>query len=176
MADLKAKYQSRVLALANAHRLITEAGWRSTSLAEVLRTVLGPYLDRISFEGPNVDLEPDPTFSVSAALHELADNAVKHGSLSRQQGRLDLGWSLAHTEQGTALVFNWVERGGPPARRPRRLGFGSRLIALVIERQMNGKVERSYGRAGLTVRMTIPLTHQRWPTSAVGKASEKAEA
>jgi len=176
MADLKAKYQSRVLALANAHRLITEAGWRSTSLAEVLRTVLGPYLDRISFDGPSVDLEPDPTFSVSAALHELADNAVKHGSLSRQQGRLDLSWSLAHTEQGTALIFNWIERGGRPARRPRRLGFGSRLIGLVIERQMNGKVERSYGRAGLTVRMTIPLTHQRWPTSAAGKAGEKAEA
>jgi two-component sensor histidine kinase len=176
MADLKAKYQARVLALANAHRLITEAGWKSTSLAELLRVVLGPYLDRISFDGPNVDLEPDPTFSLSAALHELADNAVKHGSLSRQQGRIELSWSLARTEQGTALIFDWIERGGRPARRSRRRGFGSRLISLVIERQMNGKVERSYGRAGLAVRMSIPLTHQRWPTSAVGPASPKVDA
>ena len=176
MADLKAKYQARVLALANAHRLITEAGWKSTSLAELLRVVLGPYLDRISFDGPNVDLEPDPTFSLSAALHELADNAVKHGSLSRQQGRLELSWSLARAEPGRALIFNWVERGGRPARRSRRRGFGSRLISLVIERQMNGKVERNYGRAGLAVRMSIPLTHQRWPTLAAGPASPKADA
>jgi len=176
MADLKAKYQARVLALANAHRLITEAGWKSTSLAELLRVVLGPYLDRISFDGPNVDLEPDPTFSLSAALHELADNAVKHGSLSRQQGRIDLSWSLARAEPGTALIFNWVERGGRPARRSRRRGFGSRLISLVIERQMNGKVERNYGRAGLAVRMSIPLTHQRWPAPAAGPASPKADA
>jgi len=176
MADLKAKYQARVLALANAHRLITEAGWKSTSLAELLRVVLGPYLDRISFDGPNVDLEPDPTFSLSAALHELADNAVKHGSLSRQQGRIDLSWSLARAEPGTALIFNWVERGGRPARRSRRRGFGSRLISLVIERQMNGKVERNYGRAGLAVRMYIPLTHQRWPAPAAGPASPKADA
>jgi len=176
MADLKAKYQARVLALANAHRLITEAGWKSTSLAELLRVVLGPYLDRISFDGPNVDLEPDPTFSLSAALHELADNAVKHGSLSRQQGRIDLSWSLARAEPGTALIFNWLERGGRPARRSRRRGFGSRLISLVIERQMNGKVERNYGRAGLAVRMSIPLTHQRWPAPAAGPASPKADA
>ena len=176
MADLKAKYQARVLALANAHRLITEAGWKSTSLAELLRVVLGPYLDRISFDGPNVDLEPDPTFSLSAALHELADNAVKHGSLSRQQGRIDLSWSLARAEPGTALIFNWLERGGRPARRSRRRGFGSRLISLVIERQMNGKVERNYGRAGLAVRMYIPLTHQRWPAPAAGPASPKADA
>ncbi len=176
MADLKAKYQARVLALANAHRLITEAGWRSTSLADLLRVVLGPYLDRISFNGPNVDLDPDPTFSLSAALHELADNAVKHGSLSRQQGRLELNWSVARTEQGMSLIFNWAERNGRPARRPRRLGFGSRLIGLVIERQMNGEVQRTYGREGLSVRMTIPLTHERWPTPAAAQASQSAGA
>ena len=70
------------MALANAHRLITEAGWKSTALNDLLRVVLGPFLDRTSFRGPHVDLEPDPTFSLSAALHELASNAVKHGSLS----------------------------------------------------------------------------------------------
>ncbi|HML07831.1 MAG TPA: HWE histidine kinase domain-containing protein [Xanthobacteraceae bacterium] len=166
MAELTSKYQARVLALANAHRLITEAGWRTTSLAELLRVVLGPYLDRTSFTGPNVDLAPDPTFSLSAALHELAANAIKHGSLSRRQGRLELSWSVAGTERGSILTLDWIERNGPPARRPRRVGFGSRLIGLVIERQMNGEVRRSYGRAGLSVRMIVPLAHERWPIPA----------
>ena len=52
VADLVPKYEARVLALANAHRLITEGGWKSTSLNELLNTLLAPYLDRISFGGP----------------------------------------------------------------------------------------------------------------------------
>jgi len=179
MADLEAKYRARVLAMANAHRLITEAGWKSTALVDLLRVVLGPYLERISFAGPNVDLEPDPTFSLGAALHELADNAVKHGSLSRQQGRLELSWSVGRAPRGVTLTFNWIERNGRPARRPRRprrSGFGSRLIGLVIERQMNGEVHRTYGRDGLSLRMIVPLTHERWPTQPAAPASRPADA
>jgi PAS domain S-box-containing protein len=176
MAELMSNYQARVMALANAHRLITEAGWKSTSLHELLRVLLGPYLDRTSFAGPNVDLEPDPTFSLSAALHELASNAIKHGGLSRPQGRLELNWSVARTRRGMTLTFDWIERNGPPARRPRRTGFGSRLIGLVIERQMNGEVHPSYTREGFSIRMIVPLTHERWPTQAVDTATQSETA
>jgi PAS domain S-box-containing protein len=176
MTELVSKYQARVLALANAHRLITEAGWKSTPLIELLRVVLGAYLDRTTFAGPDVDLEPDPTFSLSAALHELAVNAIKHGSLSRPQGRLELSWSVARTRRGMTLTFDWVERNGPPARRPRRSGFGARLIGLVIERQMNGEVHSSYTRAGFSTRMIVPLTHERWPTQEITTASQAENA
>ena len=46
----------------------------------------------------------------------------------------------------------------------RARGRVTNLIGLVIERQMNGEVQRSYSRQGLSVRMTVPLTHERWPT------------
>src|SRR4029077_8731046 len=39
VADLSSKYEARVLALANAHRLITEGGWQSTSLKDLLRVL-----------------------------------------------------------------------------------------------------------------------------------------
>src|SRR5207248_7786891 len=54
LTELVAKYEARVLALANAHRLITEGGWKSTSLSELLSTLLAPFIDRIAIEGPNV--------------------------------------------------------------------------------------------------------------------------
>jgi PAS domain S-box-containing protein len=176
MAELTSNYQARVMALANAHRLITEAGWKSTALNDLLRVVLGPFLDRTSFRGPHVDLEPDPTFSLSAALHELASNAVKHGSLSIPQGRLDLNWSVAPSHRGMTLTFDWIERNGPPTRRPRRTGFGSRLIGLVIERQMNGEVHTTYTRDGFSIRMVVPLTHERWPTRAMDTATQSESA
>ena len=80
--DLAGKYQARVLAMGNAHRLITESGGKSIPIIELLHVVLGPYIDRVSFDGPNIELEPDPVFNLSAALHELATNAIKYGSLS----------------------------------------------------------------------------------------------
>ncbi len=164
IADLASKYRARVLALANAQRLITEGGGQSIPMMDLLNVLLGPYLDRINFTGPNVELESDPVFNLSSALHELADNAVKHGSLSRPKGHLDLSWSVSRTARGMTLALDWVERNGPPTRRPRKLGFGSRLISLVIERQLNGEVTRAFKRAGLAVHMVIPLTHERWPT------------
>ena len=63
------------------------------------------------------------------------------------------------------LTLDWVERNGPPARRPRKLGFGSRLVTLVIERQLNGEVHRTFARGGLIVHMVVPLTHERWPSA-----------
>jgi len=169
--DLTSKYQARVLAMANAHRLITEGGWKSIPIMELLNVVLGPYIDRASINGPNIDLEPDPVFNLSAALHELAANAIKHGSLSRPKGQLDLVWSVDRTQRGMTLALDWVEKNGPPARRPRRVGFGSRLIDLVIERQLNGEVTRTYSRKGLAVKMLVPLTHERWPSPATATAS-----
>jgi two-component sensor histidine kinase len=163
VAELVTKYEARVLALANAHRLITEGGWRSTSLNELLNTLLAPFLDRISFNGPNVFLEPDPTFGLSMAMHELATNAGKHGSLSVRGGRVDVQWSVTRTQRGLTLVLDWKESHGPAPKRNRRPGFGSRLINMVIERQLNGQVQQSYGPKGLEARLTVPLTHERWP-------------
>ena len=161
--DLTSKYQARVLAMANAHRLITEGGWKSIPIMELLYVVLGPYIDRVLFDGPNFDLEPDPVFHLSAALHELAANAIKYGSLSRPKGQLELRWSVSRAQRGTTLSLDWVEKNGPPARRPRKLGFGMRLLDLVIRRQLNGEVGYSYSRKGLSVKLAVPLTHERWP-------------
>ena len=162
--DLTSKYQARVLAMANAHRLITEGGWKSIPIMELIYVILGPYIDRVSCEGPNFDLDPDPVFHLSATLHELAANAIKHGSLSRPKGQLELRWSVSRAQRGTTLSLDWIEKNGPPARRPRKLGFGMRLIDLVIRRQLNGEVAYSYSRRGLSVKLAVPLTHERWPS------------
>ncbi len=163
VSDLVTKYEARVLALANAHRLITEAGWRSTSLAELLRVLLAPYLDRVTLSGPDVFLEPDPSFALSSAVHELATNAGKYGSLSDPAGRLEVSWAVDRTQQGLTLELDWKERGGPPPKRVRKPGFGSRLIGMVIQRQLNGEVHRTLRPEGLDARLIVPLTHERWP-------------
>jgi two-component sensor histidine kinase len=163
--DLVTKYEARVLAIANAHRLVSEGGWKAASLTELLNTLLAPYLDRISFTGPNVFLEPDATFGLSMAVHELASNASNYGSLSRRPGVVAVTWSVDRTERGLTLVFDWAERLGPPPQKARRAGFGSQLINMVIERQLNGEVHQTFGDKGFDAKLIVPLTHERWPGS-----------
>ena len=96
-------------------------------------------------------------------MHELATNASKYGSLSGAAGRLEVNWTVNRTERGLALELHWSERGGPAPKRARKTGFGSRLIEMVIQRQLNGEVERTFGPKGLDARLVLPLTHERWP-------------
>ena len=173
LPELITKYEARVLALANAHRLITEGGWRSTSIADLLRVLLAPYLERVTLTGPEVYLEPDPSFALSSAVHELATNASKYGSLSVAAGRLEVNWTVNRTERGMVLELQWRERGGPPPRRTRKASFGSRLIEMVIQRQLNGDVTRSFGPKGLDAGLTIPLTHERWPQPVANVPTEE---
>jgi PAS domain S-box-containing protein len=176
LADLVTKYEARVHSLANAHRLITEGGWRSTPIADLLRVLLAPYLERVTLDGPEVFLQPDPSFALSSAVHELTTNASKYGSLSAPDGRLDVRWTVERTERGLALDLRWSERGGPPPKRSRRPGFGSRLIEMVIQRQLDGEVTRAFGAHGLDARLIVPLTHERWPEAASGQDAERQDA
>ena len=162
IAELAPKFEARVMALANAHRLITEGGWKAASLTEILQTSLAASRDRVSLSGHDLMLEPDPTFGLSMAVHELATNARRHGSLSARSGRVDLSWRVERTDQGLALMLDWKERNGPPPKRRRRAGFGAKLIDTVIERQLNGTVTRSFAAAGLAASLLIPLARERW--------------
>jgi two-component system CheB/CheR fusion protein len=104
------------------------------------------------------------------AIHELATNATKYGSLSHRSGRVEVTWQVQRTDLGLTLILGWMEREGPPPKRQRRSGFGSRLINMVIERQLNGSVRMAFDPAGLNAELTVPLTHERWP-GAVARSS-----
>jgi two-component sensor histidine kinase len=160
--DLANKFEGRVLALATAHRLVTEAGWTPTSLVRLLTTLLTPHLGRVTFQGADVLVEPDSAFGLSMALHELLTNARQHGSLWSPTGRVNVAWLVTRTRLGLTLNVEWKETGGPAPRRQRRAGFGSRVVRMAIERQLNGQVEQIFKPEGLVVHLTVPLTQERW--------------
>jgi two-component sensor histidine kinase len=166
IGELTSKYEARVLALANAHRVIAEGGWQPASLLELLGTQLAPCMDRVTMNGPNVYLEPASAFALSTVVHEFLTNAIKYGSLSALAGRVDLKWTVERTEHGTMLRLDWHEHGGPAPKRTQRTGFGSRLINTMIERQMGGEIRRTFQPDGLRCRLSVPLTHERWPHPA----------
>ena len=121
-------FRDRLQALASAHDVLLQTSWVGAPLDDIARAVLSQSsaLERIDIDGPRVRFGPRATLSVSLLLHELATNAVKYGALSSETGRIGVTWRIDPAEN--ALVFSWSETGGPPAREPTRLGFGTRLL------------------------------------------------
>jgi two-component sensor histidine kinase len=156
--DREMKFGARLAALAGAHALILEGGWQKASLRALLQTTLAPYIERVSFTGPDVHLPADAAFSFAMALHELATNANKYGALSDPAGRLLIESNSVPDALGRKLVLVWKECDGPPPPEVvESEGFGSRLIAQVVERQLNGKVTRATEPDGLRITIEFPI-------------------
>lgn len=144
-------FESRLTALAAAHNLLTRSNWGDTSLAELARETLqatSAHDGRIRLEGPPVILQPKQAVTLAMALHELCTNAIKYGALSTTTGHVDLHWSvLGNPEPRLTLV--WQESGGPPVERPRRRGFGSRMVLQALAHEFECQVTMDFRPEGL---------------------------
>ncbi|MDP1874479.1 CHASE domain-containing protein [Phenylobacterium sp.] len=163
--DVRANFENRLIALSQAHNLLTRDGWRGANLAELAQTELRPYGgladDRIELRGPAVWLAPNTAVALGMALHELTTNAVKYGALSVPEGRIDLSWDLAERDADTErLTLRWRESGGPPVAPPTRRGFGTRLIVGGLAHQLDGDVALDFPPEGVICAIGFDIPRQ----------------
>ena len=154
--------EARILALSKTHDLLTREDWSGASLREVMESELSPYrngADHITIVGPDVALPPRYVLAIGMTMHELTTNAAKYGALSVEQGRISVTWHLKMGEAGGRLLYlDWHESGGPEVGPPQRRGFGTRLIAGGIQRELGGEVRLDFDPAGLRCLLSVPLT------------------
>ncbi|WP_174286373.1 GAF domain-containing protein [Sphingomonas bacterium] len=149
--------ERRLMALGAAHDLLLRKNWVGADLRQIAEDVIGAVapLDRMTFAGASVEFGSRAAMSLSLLLHELATNAIKYGSLSRDGGIVTLAWQTEQGDHGAELVLSWVERGGPPATQPIRRGFGSKLIRMGLIG--TGGVDARYDDVGFSAVMRAPL-------------------
>jgi hypothetical protein len=110
------------------------------------------------------------------AVHELATNAAKHGSLSVREGRVSVSWCLESGAAGV-LRLRWAEAGGPPiAGRPARRGFGSRVLEGTLHGQLGGAVTLAWEPMGLVCEMEVPLERHPARAGATAPSATSVEA
>src|SRR4051812_14849416 len=81
--EFQAAFQGRLSALANVQRLFSVSRWTGTSIQTIIQEELRPYGSaRVSMTGIDVQLPASLAQAIAVAVHELATNAAKHGSLS----------------------------------------------------------------------------------------------
>ncbi|KQO61002.1 MULTISPECIES: sensor histidine kinase [unclassified Methylobacterium] len=166
--DVDTFYQSfsdRIVSLGKTHNLLTEDYWQTAPLRDLLQNELGHYNDgtanRITLEGPPVELAADLAVPTGMAIHELTTNATKYGALSLPSGRVTVSWSVDQRDAERVLELRWTESGGPLVKAPERKGFGSTLLQRVLAQQCNADVDITYEAEGLHFRMVAPLPGDR---------------
>ena len=158
-----AAVEGRIGALARAHALLSDARWQGADFGKLVEEEITPYRtterDKIVVAGAKVVLEPAIAQALTLALHELATNAAKYGSLSAPAGWVRLTWEI----RSGNLVLDWLEIGGPPVEPPLTKGYGSEVISASIERQLDGAVTFDWGRDGLHCTLSVPLDDKLKP-------------
>jgi PAS domain S-box-containing protein len=156
-------FEDRLFALSRVHDVLTRERWDGAELREIIAEVLEPYLrqsgKRFEISGPRLRLTPSMALALAMAVHELATNATKYGSLSTPSGRVLINWKVA--EDGPPLLtLTWKEQGGPPVTPPTRKGFGTRLMERMLASELSGEVLLSYDPSGVLCEITAPLQNE----------------
>lgn len=155
------RFDARLMALSRAHDLLTQRQWVGVGLRELLHQSLAPFMGDtnppIHFHGPDHILTARAALAFCMVVHEMATNAAKYGALSTPTGHVDIEWSVATREHQQWLSLMWIEKGGPAAKAPTRRGFGTRLIAHSIQKDLAGEAELQYLPGGLQGRLAFPL-------------------
>lgn len=159
-SDFLLRFSSRIQALAVNHDLLVDGQWKCVDASDLVRGQLAHFAEligqRITVEGPRLRLAPLAAQSVGMVVHELSTNAVKHGALSVENGRVKISWRLDEDDGSENFTMSWIEKGGPPVAPPIHRGFGTTVITKMTEMSLGGKVELSYASSGLIWRLTCP--------------------
>ncbi|MEO9462220.1 MAG: CHASE domain-containing protein [Marinomonas sp.] len=148
----------RVRALSATHDLLTRSEWSTTPLRAILETELSSLIEAregaVRLTGPDTLLAPNDALSLGLAVHELATNAARFGSLSVPEGELWVSWRLAG--QDVAIV-EWRELGGPPVPQERTQGFGTDLIEKVVAHELRNPVDLQFLPEGVLCTFHVPV-------------------
>jgi two-component sensor histidine kinase/PAS domain-containing protein len=147
--------EGRITALARVHTILALSSWQGAEIRKLIDEELAPYCigDQVSFDGPEVQLQPATAQTLTLALHELVTNSAKYGALSTLSGRLSIIWKV----QAGHLVLEWKEMDGPLIQKPISRGFGTRSVIASIESQLGGRAEFDWRLEGLICRLLVPL-------------------
>ncbi len=157
LAEAEAAISVRLLAMARAHDLLLKADWQSAGLLAVVRGAIEQHdtaATRIIVKGADLQIPSAAILPLTMILNELCTNATKYGALSRDGGRVEIGWETGEA----ALVLRWVEIGGPVVAARERKSFGSKLIEDALPRQLGGSGRLEFLPDGVVFTLTLPLS------------------
>jgi PAS domain S-box-containing protein len=163
--DYDLKFHRRLTALSAAQDILFDRNWMSAPLSRIAESIIKPFLpeDRrhgeLSASLPDVELSTQQAQTIAIALHELASNSSKYGALS-DGGTVSVVGSLldAGEDRTRVLHLRWDERSTKPIRKPKKSGFGTRMLMSAMPEQFGGHAKATWRRNGFLYEAWLKLS------------------
>jgi two-component sensor histidine kinase len=160
LEEFESSFNGRLAALAKSYGLLTKNEWRSVDLRQLILETCEAFasVDKVKVSGPEVRLQSNVVTGMAMIIHELCTNATKHGSLKHPTASISVEWDLLTVENKKLIKFQWKEKGPSTwSKVALKEGFGSHLIATIVEREFHSRFERRFDTDGLYLTMSIPM-------------------
>jgi len=158
--DYVERISNRLDALNRAQNVLLGANFMTGSMHALMREVEAAF-PRIRWSGPDLLLPENALVAMALLFNELATNAVKHGALTGEAGRVEVSWSQDPEDTEPRLFrLTWAESGGAiSVVPPDRTSFGTLLMERSVRNNLGGTIERRWEPGGLIVDIALPA---RW--------------
>lgn len=162
--DFAARLEGRIGALARAHDMLLRAPAAGVDLEELVNAELIAQAipaARCSVSGPDTRLGGHALLALALAVHELAINAIAHGTLTQPPGTLEVTWHHERRADSDRLRIVWQERGSaqrpsPPASK----GFGLELIESMLPYELDAGTQVAWLEPGARVEIDVPTSER----------------
>ena len=161
--DYDLKFHRRLAALSAAQDILFDRNWMSAPLSRIAQATFRPFLpeDRkngdLSVDLPNVELPSQQAQTIAIALHELASNSSRHGALSNGGTVSVIGKVLTDANGSQILHLRWDEQSTRSIRKPKRAGFGTRMLMSAMPEQFSGRASATWRSTGLLYEAWLSL-------------------
>lgn len=155
--DYVERISSRLDALNRAQNVLLGANFMTGSMHALMREVEAAF-PRVRWSGPDLLLPENALVAMALVFNELATNAVKHGALMTDAGRVEVSWSQdSEGSESRMFRLTWTETGtqglvGPPDRT----SFGTLLMERSVRNNLGGSIARHWEPTGLVVDIALP--------------------
>jgi two-component sensor histidine kinase len=158
--EFAAYLEGRIGALARVHDMLMRAPAEGIDLEELVHAeFLAQAVPAQSYRaiGPDTRIGREAAMPLALAIHELAMNALLHGTLGEREGSLEVSWDHVDADGHSRLSLLWRELGASRSRvAPTTKGFGLELLEKTLPYELSACTRVDWTNQGVRVEILLP--------------------
>ncbi len=157
--EFASRFESRLDSLARTQTAVASRPGTMLDLEQIvaegtmLHMVHGS--GQIQAAGPSVPFFGKAASIFGLVVHELLENSVMYGALSRSEGRVSMTWRV---DSGDLLRFEWLEIDpGVFFESPPHGGLDQKIIKRMVVDELGGMASFNVGQGSTRCSLTLPF-------------------
>ncbi len=153
---------SRILSIAAAHEVLSDKGFRLADVKQVLQHVAQNAIQNrlyprkaldMRVRGDEIALPSRQATALALAVNELIQNALKHGFVDREEGRI----TITLRQQAAEFEVEVQDDGvGLSSDEPPLRGLGLQIIETLVSEDLGGRLQIELGERGTCATIVVP--------------------